>query len=181
MKRRRDQDYRGQKTTVDWSRLVYMARRNRPGAMEVLQDAVLTYFPKQFGKAQVEARRRSKRIKNQTPRHLQGTREEETWKQNVYVLFKPRIARRRFESRKTRIAHHYQTSFEATTRRLETTIKKKKVSNLPHPKKPPFSFASAEDMDEDATIPEFIAQQIPIWSTRDKLRLLNFGTRRGWR
>lgn len=55
MRRRRDQDYRGTRTTVDWPRLVYMVRLGKPGTLEVLQDAIEEYFPHQFDDAKQHA------------------------------------------------------------------------------------------------------------------------------
>lgn len=57
--RRRDKDYRGQETTVDWSKLVHHVRTRKPGALEVLQDAINIYFPQQFEAAKREANRRA--------------------------------------------------------------------------------------------------------------------------
>jgi hypothetical protein len=78
---RRDEDYRGQKRPVDFSKFVYEVRRGKPGALEVLQDALNTYFPKQFQKAQEEATPSSKQHPN-------------------VVLFNARVARYRFMSYK---------------------------------------------------------------------------------
>lgn len=73
---RRDQDYRGERDAPDFSRLVYQARRKSPGALEVLQDAIWTYFPKQLEAAVAKAQ------KTVTPPAL--------------VIFDSAIARRRF-------------------------------------------------------------------------------------
>lgn len=78
--RDRDQDYRGQPSPVNWSRLVYLAQRRKPGALEVLQDAIEIYFPKQFKAEQAKARRYAR----------QGGGE-------VYLVLSGRTARRRFE------------------------------------------------------------------------------------
>ena len=87
----RDKDYRGQFTTVDWSRLMYLARRRRPGALEVLQDAIETYFPRQFKAAKDRARRKSKGYKSK------GYGTSKVYPpQEFYVLFDSSIARRRF-------------------------------------------------------------------------------------
>ena len=76
----RDMDYRGQKTTVDWTKLTHMARMNKPGALAVLQDAIEIYFPKQFERAQIMARQDARKY---------GT--------EVFVFFRGRVARNRFK------------------------------------------------------------------------------------
>lgn len=108
--RRRDEDYRGRPTSVDWSKLAYMARRRQAGALEVLQDAIETYFPKQFKRAQAEARQAKRRRWTfaREPRHPE----------EVFVVFDSRTARRRFESK-------------PTTRR-------RPFSHLKHPRAAPF-------------------------------------------
>jgi len=78
----RDADYRGQSSSVDWTKLVHMSRMGKPGALEVLQDVIEIYFPKQFKRAQAMARHDAK----------ESGRE-------IYVLFSGRIARRRFLAR----------------------------------------------------------------------------------
>lgn len=44
----RDKDYRGERVPFDFARAVYLVRMNRPGALEVLQDALLEHFPEQL-------------------------------------------------------------------------------------------------------------------------------------
>lgn len=58
---RRDADYRGRGALVDWGRLVHNVRTRKTGALEVLQDAINEYFPRQFRSAQAEAQRRAGR------------------------------------------------------------------------------------------------------------------------
>lgn len=85
--RERDADYRGQPSTVDWSRLVHETRLGKPGALEVLQDAIMIYFPEQFKKIQEIAKRYSSDpISGGAPPGSE-----------VLVGFSARIARRRFE------------------------------------------------------------------------------------
>jgi hypothetical protein len=89
-RRRRDKDYRGTRTSVDWSKLVHQVRRKKPGSLEVLQDAINTYFPQQFDDAKQDARRASRMNRGMT----------------VLVGFDGRIARLRFkpiESKGTRL------------------------------------------------------------------------------
>lgn len=81
----RDADYRGQPTTIDWSRLVHNTRLNKPGALEVLQDAILTWFPEQFKVAQKHA----KHIASNFPKHVYGT---------IVVGFMADVARQRFKA-----------------------------------------------------------------------------------
>lgn len=89
MSARGDADYRGQSSSVDWTKLVHTSRMGKPGALEVLQDAIEIWFPKQFKRAQAMARHDAK----------QSGRE-------VYVLFSGRIARRRFlAARPSRLKH----------------------------------------------------------------------------
>ena len=78
-KRRRDQDYRGTRTTVDWTRLVHMARLGKPGAVEVLQDAIQQYFPRQLEREidHAESMARSRR-------------------KEYVIVFNPYVARARF-------------------------------------------------------------------------------------
>lgn len=78
----RDLDYRGQKPPADFSRFVYEVRRGKPGALEVLQDVIETYFPKQFADAKYEAKY-----------YLGGKKGIE-----FVVLFNGRTARQRFMS-----------------------------------------------------------------------------------
>lgn len=114
----RDVDYRGKSTTVDWSKLAYLARRKKPGALEVLQDAIELYFPKQFKKAQAEARRESKDLRGE----------------EVYVNFDGRVARRRFEPRKT----HKRTVWTTGARGTHAKTQRAYVT-LKHPMATPFS------------------------------------------
>lgn len=79
MKRRRDNDYRGTKLPVDWAHLVYRVRRKQPGALEVLQDAIEEWFPKQFALAKQDAQ------------HLNSVSNN-----NYAVTFDARLARQRF-------------------------------------------------------------------------------------
>lgn len=115
----RDKDYRGTPSTVDWSRLAYMVRRRRPGALEVLQDAIETYFPKQFKRAQANAKLQMRRYVTRFRVDLKDL----DW----YVQFQPRIARLRFKVKKkvrplrwkifprpARLRHSRQTPFYET-------------------------------------------------------------------
>lgn len=98
---RRDQDYRGTHTTVDWSRLVHMVRQGKPGALEVLQDAIEYYFPEQFAEARQTAET-----------HARWTREE--W----LVGFNSRRARRRFLPRPRGIARVHSPFWEYSVRQI---------------------------------------------------------------
>ena len=47
----RDKDYRGQRAPIDFARAVHQVRMGRPGALEVLQDVLLMYFPRQLAES----------------------------------------------------------------------------------------------------------------------------------
>ena len=51
----RDKDYRGQPVPFDFARAVFEVRRQRPGALEVLQDGIEEWFPRQYADAVAEA------------------------------------------------------------------------------------------------------------------------------
>jgi len=142
-RQRRDADYRGQKTSVEWSKLVYQARRGRPGALEVLQDAIFMYFPKQFGRAQAEARRR------------------------VYVTFSGRTARRRFELSRKRNVRLAWSAYPASAHKVKPRL----LANLPNPRSSPFRVMTQFRYEEDKTFPEFIAENAIVWSTKHGLRV----------
>ena len=78
---RRDKDYRGTRTTVDWTRFVHMARLGKPGAVEVLQDAIQQYFPLQLEDEIYHAERLAK-----------------TGRKEYVVAFNPYVSRARFQS-----------------------------------------------------------------------------------
>ena len=86
---RRDQDYRAREAPVDWAHLVYKARRNVPGAREVLQDAILEWFPRQFE----EAKRDAFRLKSKNNIYDRGHGAE------FFIGFDANVARRRFSQR----------------------------------------------------------------------------------
>lgn len=91
--RRRDEDYRGRTPPADFSRFVYDVRRGRPGALEVLQDVIEEWFPKQFEEAREDAFARQQRSKaTATPSPRSGRRVGV----DFVVLFDGRAARRRF-------------------------------------------------------------------------------------
>ena len=75
----RDADYRGQKVPLDFARAAYEARRQRPGALEVLRDGIEEWFPKQYAAAVADAEH-----------HWSETR------MPYVVLFNARVARARF-------------------------------------------------------------------------------------
>ena len=77
----RDADYRGQKVPFDFARAAFDARRDRPGALEVLRDGIEEWFPKQYASAVKDAEH-----------HWSETRMP--W----VVLFNARAARARFRS-----------------------------------------------------------------------------------
>jgi len=82
----RDADYRGRPSSIDWSRLVHETRLRKPGALEVLQDAILTWFPEQFREAQQGARSLAASYGKNRP------------DRPVAVGFMAHVARRRFEA-----------------------------------------------------------------------------------
>lgn len=86
--RRRDQDYRGQKPPADFAKLVYMVRRGKPGALEVLQDVIETWFPKQYRQAKEDALVRSAAVMTDRGGKLTA--------QETVVVFNARTARFRF-------------------------------------------------------------------------------------
>jgi len=84
-RKRRDLDYRGVSTSVNWLKLGYMARTRKPGALEILQDMIETHFPKQFRVARYRAKKKFKEWFPTMPEHM-----------DVFVYFDYTMAHRRF-------------------------------------------------------------------------------------
>ncbi len=99
---RRDLDYRGQKPPADFSRFVYEVRRGKPGSLEVLQDLLETYFPKQFQAAKDEA----------VSLHNSNI--------PMVVTFNSRLARQRFMSWKKAVSLKDYTPFDTVSYRFIT-------------------------------------------------------------
>lgn len=81
---RRDEDLRGTSPRYHWSKLCWMVRQEKPGALEVLQDALEEVFPKQFAKAREDARHRTRLYPSDTDD-----------RREYVVTFNARIARYR--------------------------------------------------------------------------------------
>lgn len=118
-RRSRDADYRGVKSTVDWSKLVHMTQMRKEGALEVLQDAIETWFPKQFKRAQTNALARLKYVR------AKGA--------VIYVVFNGRTARRRFELPRKRT-------------KAQRLLDQRYGKSTQSPQAKPFSFLSNDDL-----------------------------------
>lgn len=172
----RDKDYRGKPSSVDWGKLGYAARMRRPGALEVLQDAIMTWFPQQFKKAQTKARWYKKREDQRIARWRRAAELDNTdtftgrlRRQNAkrkpqewFVSFNWRIARRRFEPR--RILK------QRGSPRKAGGVRQKRVT-LTNPRQVPFSVMANEEFRYASKDPLF--HSVAVWGTQGGLNIGN--------